>query len=48
MSEIKNKSKEEVIASCEQYMPEDKVAMIKKACAFAERAHRYQGFLRKC
>ncbi|AMB95859.1 RelA/SpoT family protein [Aerococcus urinae] len=42
MSEIKNKSKEEVIASCEQYMPEDKVAMIKKACAFAERAHEGQ------
>ncbi|MDK7194751.1 bifunctional (p)ppGpp synthetase/guanosine-3',5'-bis(diphosphate) 3'-pyrophosphohydrolase [Aerococcus urinae] len=42
MSEIKNKSKEEVIASCEQYMPEDKVAMIKKACAFAERAHEVQ------
>ncbi|MCY3088596.1 RelA/SpoT family protein [Aerococcus mictus] len=42
MSEIKNKSKEEVIASCEQYMPEDKVAMIKKACAFEERAHEGQ------
>lgn len=42
MTELKNKSKEDVIKQCRTYMPEDKVALIEKAANFAERAHEGQ------
>ncbi|MDO4669955.1 MAG: bifunctional (p)ppGpp synthetase/guanosine-3',5'-bis(diphosphate) 3'-pyrophosphohydrolase [Aerococcus sp.] len=42
MSEKKNLTEEQVIALCEDYMPEEKVALVKKAARFAKRAHRDQ------
>lgn len=42
MSEAKNYTKEETIALCHEYMPEDKIELIEKAAKFSERAHRDQ------
>ncbi|MCI5775767.1 MAG: bifunctional (p)ppGpp synthetase/guanosine-3',5'-bis(diphosphate) 3'-pyrophosphohydrolase [Aerococcus sp.] len=42
MSDIPNKTEAEVIARCAEYMPEEKLEVVKKAARVAKRAHRDQ------